>query len=174
MDTRKNREWPKEDSQEEQQYVSVSQIAHRLGKIRSVVKGDLEAGRIKAIKVPSRQNRTGFEWRVSLEDANVYVAEKQLKMQQKALPEKLAEKSEDLAEDERLDSTPLELGTPDCCGSCGATTGNILGDINDETRNLYGYLCFRCHKLVTAFHGDPLRMRKVLAYIENTRPKNSL
>lgn len=179
MDTQKNIGWPEEDSQVEQQYVSVSQIAHRLGRIRSVVKGDIVSGRIRAIKIPSRQNQAGFEWRVSLKDANAYVAEKQLKMQQKTPSQELAEKDEKLAEDEEVDTShvdaiSMELGTPDCCGSCGATTGNILGDVNDETREQYGYLCFRCHKLVTAFHGDPQRMRRVLAYIENTRSKNSL
>lgn len=60
-------------------------------------------------------------------------------------------------------------GTPDQCGACGTKTGNILGDVDERTREEYGYLCSRCYKLVTAFHANPARMRKVLAYIERTR-----
>lgn len=59
------------------------------------------------------------------------------------------------------------IGTPEQCGACGTTTGNILGDV--DGRKQYGYLCYRCHKLVQDFHADPARMRKVVVYLKKTR-----
>ena len=61
------------------------------------------------------------------------------------------------------------VGTPDQCGSCGVTRGNILGDVDKATAHKYGYLCARCHQLVRDFQGDPERIRKVLDYVEQTR-----
>src|SRR5437667_2824912 len=60
-------------------------------------------------------------------------------------------------------------GTPDRCGSCGTERGNILGDVDEITGKGYGYLCMNCYRLVSAFHGNPERMRTVLSYIERTR-----
>lgn len=166
MNTQEEEKWPEQDSK--QSYVSVSMLARHSGINRRTIQKEIVKGRIAAIKIPSHQNQTGFEFRVALEDANAYISEKL----QDATPQDLGPLSEKLGPDESQGSDPR--GTPDCCGSCGATTGNILGDVNDETGQAYGYLCFRCYKLVTAFHGDPLRMRKVLVYIEKTRPENIL
>lgn len=59
------------------------------------------------------------------------------------------------------------LGTPDQCGACGATTGNILGDV--ENRTQYGYLCYRCYKIVNDFHADLARIQNVVVYLKKTR-----
>lgn len=61
------------------------------------------------------------------------------------------------------------LGTPDLCGACGVTTGNIIGDVDKATFKTYGYLCMKCHRLVQDFQGEAERMRKALTYIEQTR-----
>lgn len=64
------------------------------------------------------------------------------------------------------------VGTPTQCGSCGAENGNILGDVDKSTLETYGYLCMKCRRLVQDSQGDAERMRKAIAYIERTRPKN--
>lgn len=61
------------------------------------------------------------------------------------------------------------VGTPNQCGSCGTTKGNILGDVDKSTAYRYGYLCAKCRQLVRDFQGDPERIRNVLKYVEQTR-----
>jgi len=61
------------------------------------------------------------------------------------------------------------LGSPEQCGSCGTTSGNIFGDIDSSTMKKHGYLCMKCYKLVRDFGADPQRLRNVLAYVEKTR-----
>ncbi|SRR5258707_15826756 len=63
----------------------------------------------------------------------------------------------------------VPLGTSETCGSCGRTTGNIVGDIDDITRERYGYLCTKCYKFVHDFGGDLNRVRKAIDYVEKTR-----
>jgi CRISPR/Cas system-associated protein Cas10 (large subunit of type III CRISPR-Cas system) len=65
--------------------------------------------------------------------------------------------------------TKLPLGTNTQCGSCGTNTGNILGDDRNTSEKKYGFLCFRCKKLVKDFHGDITRMYKVIRYLEKTQ-----
>src|SRR6266566_4791038 len=63
-------------------------------------------------------------------------------------------------------------GTPDQCGSCGTRSGNIFGDVDVTTGKKYGYLCMKCYKIVRDSGDDPKRMRKALAYSEDTRLGN--
>jgi hypothetical protein len=78
---------------------------------------------------------------------------------------------------ERKRKKPIQLkplnkqprGTPEQCGSCSTTTGNILGDVDIASARKYGYLCAKCYKLVRDFQSDAGRMRKVLEYVESTR-----
>jgi hypothetical protein len=62
------------------------------------------------------------------------------------------------------------VGTPDQCGSCSTTQGNIVGDIESTTHERYGYLCARCYRMLLECQKDVPRIRKVLAYLELTRP----
>lgn len=60
-----------------------------------------------------------------------------------------------------------EIGTR--CDSCGIKNGNILSDIDEITKERYGYLCMKCYRLVHTFQADHQRIRSILAYIETTR-----
>ncbi len=60
-------------------------------------------------------------------------------------------------------------GTPECCGACGKSQGNIVGDGEEATGTLYGYLCLKCYKLVQAFNADVTRLKQVQVYIQYTR-----
>ncbi len=73
---------------------------------------------------------------------------------------------------QKVESTLMKLpvGSFDQCGSCGATTGNIAGDMNEKTRKMYGYLCTKCYRLVHDSGANPKRIRSVLTYLELTRP----
>jgi len=63
----------------------------------------------------------------------------------------------------------LPLDASKQCGSCGTTRGNIFGDVDSSTFEMYGYLCMKCYQLVRDFGNDPIRIRNVLTYIERTR-----
>lgn len=183
--SRKKREWPEKDEQTEQGYVTITIVARRAHQTRHIVSGAIMRGELSAVKGPSKYSRSGFEWNIRLEDAEVYIARYlplsdeggSFRIVGAALPEiagenpdegaVLEEKLPKAAEDP--DATVKPLGNPNLCGSCGRDTGNILGDVDDHTREQYGYLCYRCHKLVQMFRGDTLRMAKVLDYLKKTR-----
>lgn len=60
------------------------------------------------------------------------------------------------------------MGTPDRCGSCGATSGNIIADLDEKTKEARGYLCSKCYRTLSYWKGDPILIRKVADYIEKT------
>ncbi len=63
----------------------------------------------------------------------------------------------------------LTRAPSDRCGACGATSGNILGDVNTTTMQRYGYLCTKCYRIVHEFGREPNRLHSVLAYMKRTR-----
>jgi|ERR1022692_2074131 hypothetical protein len=69
----------------------------------------------------------------------------------------------------RQEISKVILDPSDCCGCCGTSRGNILGDINDKTQEIYGYLCMGCYRLVRDFRADLERMYKVIDYVKKTR-----
>ena len=179
---KQERDSPEEEEKPEQTYVTVTSIANRLGRTRSMVRSAIERGELPGVQVPSGYNSSGFEWNVRSEDAEAYILHRlanahirarssrktpALSTETPALAPDLALKDENLPEAGANENLPI--GNPNLCGSCGRTTGNILGDVDDVTHRQYGYLCFKCYKLVQVSRGDSHRLSKVLAYLEKVQ-----
>jgi len=143
--------------------VTIAQLAKRVGVTHASIQGLINSGVLQAFKVPSKDSPKNGEWRISLEDADMYVliASRDLPKGEVDIINFALEVDNDAG---------MILGTPDQCGACGVTRRNILGDVNEATHKRYGFLCTRCHRLVQDFHEDMERMHKVLNYLEKTRP----
>ena len=58
------------------------------------------------------------------------------------------------------------------CTSCQTSTGNIITDVNEKTKETKGYLCTKCFRIMRDFSGDPRRLRYVADYIENIEARS--
>ena len=134
------------------QYLTTTAIARRIGTSRHKVKGDIHRGKLQAFRGPNVHGRGGFEFRVTLEDAEAYIAANGLNRQAPPLQRQKPMK---------------EIGTPDLCGACGTDKGNIVfDDVGKMPGKKNGWLCMNCYKLVRASQGNKNRIQKVLQYLE--------
>jgi|SRR6266567_2569613 len=142
------------------QYVTVSEIARRIGTSRHKVKHDIRRGMLQASKGLNVHSRTGFEYRVILDDAETYIANAM---------NGHAQIITSIEQISRPITAKVVLGTPDLCGSCSTTQGNIVSDDVDGTPGeKYGWLCMNCYRVVHAAKRDQGKLRKVLTYLEQT------
>lgn len=66
------------------------------------------------------------------------------------------------------------IGTPTSCGICGNRKRNIITDINEETKRIYGYLCAHCWRVITSFDTDAKTLQAAADYLNTSRELISL
>jgi hypothetical protein len=129
--------------------LTASSLATATGLSRKRIAYDISQGVIVAEKVSSATSR-GY-YLISQEEATKY-----------------AERIKDGSNLYKPRGKPTDELSDDTCSCCSSTVGNILGDVNDDTQEVCGYLCAKCFRLVRDFHADLERMRRVVKYLSRT------
>lgn len=146
--------------------INTTQFSEMLGVSRGVVKKLLSSGQVPAFRVESRF-RQGGEWRVKKQDAEEYCRQKGKERVKRG--ESILKKVEEVVPVKEEETELLPVGSANRCGACGVRTGNIVGDVDSETRLHYGYLCSRCTRILVTSNGEIDRIEKFLVYLKKTR-----